>query len=482
MFVFVSAIMKLMTRLLQVKQYADALHIPYGYYLIDSWWYGERDFGGVSLWEDTPSLLKYRFPSGLAALRDTLGVPLAAHIGKWVASTPYAQVESYEFIVDNASNTAIPQSASFWDDLFQKASDWDLIVVKQDHISEQIPDCDVLTKNISAASTWLIQQGEGVNRQGVSIQYCMDWPRVVLTSLQTPTSTHSRAGGDYLPDGAQSNWRVGVTSMFLWSIGLYPYKDTFYSTSTEVETNPNTPFCNFTEPYPFTHALVSALTAGPVAPSDGVGGSDAALIMRACRSDGVLLKPDRPAMAIDQRWAAECFGTDGPAFQDVWTTFTAYGNLSWFYIFGGDLGFSYNFYPSALPLPPPQPVEYLAYQLSNDSSGLVASVAPFSASSPIPLAEGTTYGDVALWVACPIFTMSSVVSTNSTQVSFMGETSKFIPISKQRISTVSASDSTLFFQVVSTSPAPTTVSERLLVSSSPYAIQHGVQLSSPNKV
>ena len=46
-------------------------------------------------------------------------------------------------------------------------------------------------------------------------------------------------------------------------------------------------------------ALVSALSGGPVGPSDGIGGSDASLIMRTCRLDGLLLKPDRPATPID---------------------------------------------------------------------------------------------------------------------------------------------------------------------------------------
>lgn len=41
---------------------------------------------------------------------------------------------------------------------------------------------------------------------------------------------------------------------------------------------------------------------GPVSPSDGVDGADVSLLMSLCREDGLLLKPDKPARALD----AEC--------------------------------------------------------------------------------------------------------------------------------------------------------------------------------
>ena len=48
-----------------------------------------------------------------------------------------------------------------------------------------------------------------------------------------------------------------------------------------------------TEPMPFTHALVAALSGGGVAPGDPVGDADVPLVMMAARADGA---PPRPVL------------------------------------------------------------------------------------------------------------------------------------------------------------------------------------------
>ena len=45
--------------------------------------------------------------------------------------------------------------------------------------------------------------------------------------------------------------------------------------------------------------------AGPIASCDGVGDTNASLLMRTARADGILLKPDRPAVAIDALWIGD---------------------------------------------------------------------------------------------------------------------------------------------------------------------------------
>ena len=46
---------------------------------------------------------------------------------------------------------------------------------------------------------------------------------------------------------------------------------------------------------------------GPIASCDGVGDTNASLLMRTARADGILLKPDRPAVAIDALWIGDIF-------------------------------------------------------------------------------------------------------------------------------------------------------------------------------
>ena len=64
-----------------------------------------------------------------------------------------------------------------------------------------------------------------------------------------------------------------------------------------------------------TSGQVASLSRGPVTPSDNIGASDVALIMRACMADGTLLRPDRSATALDSMFRAAAFGHGGPAGQ-----------------------------------------------------------------------------------------------------------------------------------------------------------------------
>jgi hypothetical protein len=106
------------------------------------------------------------------------------------------------------------------------------------------------------------------------------------------------------------NFAVAPQGMLSWALGMLPYKDSFFSSATEKNTAPcmTCLFSNWSEPYPVVHALASALSAGPVAPGDGVGQANRTLIMQSCREDGLLLKPSRPATPVDAYWTQRAFG------------------------------------------------------------------------------------------------------------------------------------------------------------------------------
>ena len=73
-------------------------------------------------------------------------------------------------------------------------------------------------------------------------------------------------------------------------------------------------FCTDHERNAATHALMSLLSMASVTFGDAVGESNKTLLMQLCRSDGMLLKADRPATAIDADFAAEL--RSGPARAD----------------------------------------------------------------------------------------------------------------------------------------------------------------------
>ena len=83
---------------------AKSMAVPYSWYLLDSWWYGENStplpttFGGVNdsvpgyggTWRWDDAIARSRggnFPSGLRNLTNYLGAPLVMHFGEWVGNS-----------------------------------------------------------------------------------------------------------------------------------------------------------------------------------------------------------------------------------------------------------------------------------------------------------------------------------------------------------------------------------------------------------
>lgn len=111
------------------------------------------------------------------------------------------------------------------------------------------------------------------------------------------------------------SWFVALQA-FHWSgLGLLPYKDTFISNFTSTQksgswtndTKQWPPFKGYHEMNAPTHALMSLLSMASVTFGDAVGESNKTLLMQLCREDGMLLKADRPATAIDAQFQAMMF-------------------------------------------------------------------------------------------------------------------------------------------------------------------------------
>ena len=75
--------------LIAVHESHKRANLPIKYFLIDSWWYGEREHGGTWLWEDTAELVSDTFPGnetypGMRRVSAELGgLPFKAHAGTW---------------------------------------------------------------------------------------------------------------------------------------------------------------------------------------------------------------------------------------------------------------------------------------------------------------------------------------------------------------------------------------------------------------
>ena len=158
-----------------------------------------------------------------------------------------------------------------------------------------------------AAQSFVLSMAASAHRHGVSVMPCMSNPNVLLFAAMTPAITHARGGPDSHPN-SRNYIGFGGVSAWLWGVGVWPFKDVFYTNTSSKEGAANVPNSGYDkgrgEDQPWTHAVVAALSGGGVAPGDVVGGSDVELILQTCRSDGVLLKPASPAAYIDRTWQA----------------------------------------------------------------------------------------------------------------------------------------------------------------------------------
>jgi hypothetical protein len=185
---------------------------------------------------------------------------------------------------------------------------------------------DATLQSATLGREWLLQMGEGAQKSGLKIQYCMAYSRFALQSVEVPVVNQIRVTDDYAVDltdkhGKPVNLRTGVSSMLAAAVGLAPSKDVWWSTRAQPGAPKYKKF-DLHAPSPAAHAAIATLTAGPVAPGDAVDKQNASLILRSCRSDGVLLKPSYPATAVDAYFARKAFGTGGP-HGELYSTYSA---------------------------------------------------------------------------------------------------------------------------------------------------------------
>lgn len=270
--------------LLAVKAEADEQGIPYGYFQIDSWWYvkapGETPFapGGTLLWEPRPEA----FPDGLAAFQDRLGLPLVAH-NRWFApDTPYR--DRHDFV--DGDGLAFPTGPGVFEEMMDHCVEWGIETYEQDWYSLQWWRTPWLRQTAGRGDAWMRHIHEAASARGVTEQLCMAEVSHLLSGLDFSSVTTMRTSVDYKPDlSKETFWpQFHTTGLLAWAVGVWPFKDNFWSSERRGE----------------QEALISVLSGGMVGVGDGLGRTVRDIVMRTCRADGLLLKPDRPATPIDR--------------------------------------------------------------------------------------------------------------------------------------------------------------------------------------
>lgn len=464
-----------------IDVYDDAVknELPYRYALLDSHWYGEYAHNGSGMysWDESSAMEPDelnpggRYPSGLAALSQRMGGRggmgnFVQHMGKWRSDTLYAASDNaaWDWQVHerggspNASlSAAWTASTAFYDSLYGNATAWGLIAAKHDHVAENVALVTEAVEELGYLGRVLTAEHDGLAVHGASLMgggYTMiGW----LHSVQLPGVTHARVSDDYacwtnastgVGVGCERgmndnywNFNVGPPSMLSWSLGVLPYKDSFMSNSTVKGASGciSCLYTNWSEPYPWVHAAVSALSAGPTAPGDKIGTSNRSLIMRTCAADGTLLKPDRPATPLDSYWSVRAYGAnaDGPQ-GEVWSTETTVSGSKWLYAIGTMLARPYSLtLKELLAASSAWPANYASNHQASAAtktppgSGYVvydfwagpATAVEITDANPLVFPAGIDYGAARYFVAAPVLENGWAV---------LGEAAKFVAVARQR--------------------------------------------------
>ena len=382
--------------------------------LIDSWFYYKGALGGDKNWTAMTTI----FPSGLQALHANFTMPFTAHNRWWAPETDYATANGGAYAFTFANNFGLPLEGRFWDDLLRNSSVWGLRVYEQDWLYTVWESLPTIRQDITLGRNWLLQMGAGARKVGINIQYCMPYPRHLLQSVEVPNVVQVRASDDNVP-GNGHNWQVGESDLLAYSIGVAPFKDTFWTTNDQ----PGSIY-NGTEPAPELQAAIATLSTGPVYPGDKIGYTDTALLARAHRSDGLLLKPDRPAFSLDVAYVERAFGGGGgPDGRQVTHTYTMLNGQRWHVLIVVEEGHGYQLRLRDVGEMAPAG-RFVTYYRHNHTTSL-PTLTEWTAQSPLTLAPQTrTTASFTLFWAAPVLSNGLVV---------LGDVSKWVPMSAQRI-------------------------------------------------
>jgi hypothetical protein len=280
----------------------EARGVPIGLVQIDSWFYPHEHLrpvsaqgaplvppSGMMAWEPRADL----FPHGWPDLQRRLGHrPLAFHSRHFSRRSPYFE----RFAAWSDGDYAHPQVGDLFEHMLGRAAEWGALTYEQDWMVESFFGVRDLRAVAGRARAWQEQLDHAAAMHGLTLQFCMSTPPDFLQTLSLQRLTSIRTSGDYrylFDNGLNWVWFLH-TNALARALGLNAFKDVFLSDRAA-------------EPYAEIEALLAALSTGPVGIGDRIGAADRDLIMRTCRADGVLVKPDAPLAAFDHCFRASTY-------------------------------------------------------------------------------------------------------------------------------------------------------------------------------
>jgi hypothetical protein len=374
--------------LLAVKDEFAKAGIALGYMQLDSWWYPKGENGD---WDRPPErgpqgILRYEahpqiFPKGLAAFQKDLGLPLITH-ARWIdAKSPYRK--QYKM-----SNNVITDPA-YWMSVGNYLRDAGVFGYEQDWLDVQAT-ADYKLDDQNAFMDNMDLLGKGF---GLSLQYCMATPRHFLQSSRYDNITTIRVSEDNF---TSDKWdQFFYSSRLASAVGVYPFTDVFASNEK-------------------VNLLLATLSAGVVGVGDRIGEINGDNLLYAVRPDGVIVKPDVPAVPTDESIVNDAHDAGEPL---VAFTYTDHGPMRALYVFAHPRteDRTATFSPESLGVGG----DVYVYDWMADKGRKADGGAPFTK---------FIHGDPSYLVVVPV---------GKSGIAFLGDLGKFVPLGKKRVSELS---------------------------------------------
>ena len=267
--------------------------IPIRYLQLDSWWYSKsftdpdghtggaknaslpqgewNRYGGLLRYEADPAL----FPEGLAAFQRRIGLPLITH-NRWIdPASPYHagfRISGFAAL-----------DPRWWTQIMGYLAGAHVVTYEQDWLNVIYEHSPELSERPGVGEEFADAMAQAAARHGLTMQYCMPLPRHFLQGVRYANLTTIRVSGDRLTPDKWDRFLYG--SRLASALGIWPWTDVLMSAETD-------------------NLLLATLSAGMVGIGDAIGAEDRANLLRAVRADGVIVKPDTPAVPIDSRYTA----------------------------------------------------------------------------------------------------------------------------------------------------------------------------------
>ena len=430
--------------LIAVQQSLAEAGVPVRYYQLDAFWYYAQGPDWKLCAEDwTPE--RQLFPNGLAALSRSMASPLQKdgmgmmlYIPEVCANNSYSSnftfYKSFQHIPTTGPIALVSaqESERFYGALF----DWGLangamVAFEIDFMDYKLLQFPVLLENVGLAEQWQVGIGTAAKARNLSVQLCMEVPAELMTTLLSDSITNARGSGD----GGANVAGFAASSLLMSALGISPFTDNFFSgmgkdggKSASLRT------------------ALAIMSRGPVGFGDEVGKFNATLLKRTCRTDGILLQPSETAVQLD----SPKYCADG-CHSLVTSTVSRIKVDGVFWSFGIIMAFSAQ--PGVTPLPSSQvrfaelPAlvssgqDYMYWKLDDPacaSGGNARScLQKIDATHPAHVVDSDSSG-LAIFLVAPV--MQGWV--------LLGEVSKLVPISEDRIAESATTASGLSLQVV----------------------------------